>query len=90
MPGKRDATFSRHEMNAIREQAIEFAGIGLCRFRFDKRIIFMDRTALRMLGLEKEYPDPSVLAGKDIESLLVRTAPPDFVRGRIVNMNFPS
>lgn len=59
------------EMNAIRKELMEFAGIGLYRYAFDGTIIFIDRGALRIFELDKVYPDPTVLIGHRIEELFI-------------------
>ena len=78
-----DTQLTEVEMNAIRKEAIEFAGIGLYRYRFDGTVIFMDRTALRLFDLENRFPDPSEVAGKDISELLVYVRPRRLLRDMI-------
>ena len=67
------------DMEAVRREAMEFAGIGLYRYKFDGTILFMDRGAVRILDLASQYPDPAQLAGRNIADLLVYTGP----RGRL-------
>lgn len=57
------------DLDSIREKAMEFAHIGIYRYRFNGEIIFIDRGTLTLLDLENEYPDPMVLVGKEIGSL---------------------
>ncbi len=78
-----DSQLTEAEMNAIRQEAMEFAGIGLYRYRFDGTVIFMDRTALRLFDLENKFPDPSEVAGKDISELLVYVRPRHLLRDMI-------
>lgn len=48
---------SDDELDSIRLEAIEFAGIGLYRYRFDGVIQFMDRGAMRILEIEDYYAE---------------------------------
>jgi PAS domain S-box-containing protein len=64
-------SLSESEIDAIREEAIDFAGTGLYRYKFDGTIVFADRGALRILGLLDQYPDPSHVCGKNIGDLIV-------------------
>lgn len=68
------------ELASIREEALDFAGIGLYRYSFDGTVIFMDRGAMRILDLEGLYSGPDELVGKNIESLLVYTGPKGWLR----------
>lgn len=78
-----DTQLTEAEMNAIRQEAMEFAGIGLYRYKFDGTVIFMDRTALRLFGLEKMFSDPSQVVGTDISDLLVYIRPKRLLRDMI-------
>jgi PAS domain S-box-containing protein len=74
---------SDEEMDRIRRQAMDFSGIGLYRYRLDGTIAFLDKGALRILDLEDRYPDPSVLVGRNLSSLLEYKLPVGFLRKRI-------
>jgi len=69
MPRGDPSLRSKGEIDQIREEAMAFAGIGLCRYRFDGAVIFVDPGAVRILDLEGEYPDPSALVGESVWSL---------------------
>ena len=71
------------EMDAIRREAIDFAGIGLYRYSFAGDVWFMDRGAMRILDLEGLYPDPDAVVGKDIGELLKYTGKKGLLRSRI-------
>lgn len=79
----------------MRQQALEFAGVGLYRYRFDGTVLFMDRGALRILDLERAYPDPESVAGRNIADLLCYVRPPGALReevrrhGHIRNVEYP-
>ncbi len=75
-PGKR-------EMDAIRREAISFAGIGLYRYLFDETILFMDQGALKILGLETRFDDPSAVTGLKIGDLIIYSGPRGHLRKAI-------
>jgi PAS domain S-box-containing protein len=61
------------ELESIQQEALEFAGIGLYRYRFDGTILFMDRGAFRIFNLESKFPDPVSVIGRNISELFVYT-----------------
>ncbi|MBN1487616.1 MAG: STAS domain-containing protein [Anaerolineae bacterium] len=69
-----DSKFHDNEMGFIQRETMEFAGIGMYRYRFDGSMLFMDRGALRIFELEDIYPDPYAVQGKKIGELLIYTA----------------
>lgn len=71
------------ELDAIRQEAMDFAGIGLYRYTFEGIVQFMDRGAMRILGIEKRFTSPEALVGLDISDLLIYTAPKGYLRERI-------
>ena len=71
------------ELAAIRQEALEFAGIGLYRYRFDGIVHFIDRGALRIFELDDVYPDPKMASGKNIGDLIVYSRPPGMLREQI-------
>ncbi|MCU0613415.1 MAG: PAS domain S-box protein, partial [Candidatus Eisenbacteria bacterium] len=48
---------SHHDIDAIRQEAMQFAGIGLLTIGPDGTIIYADRGILRIFELEDRYPD---------------------------------
>jgi signal transduction histidine kinase len=86
---------SESELNAIRQEAMEFAGIGLYRYRFDGVVQFMDRGAMRILQLEEFYPEPEMLTGKNIAELIIYSNPQRWLRekiyaeGHVRNLEYP-
>jgi PAS domain S-box-containing protein len=58
------------ELCRIRAEAMDFANIGLFRYRLDGTVVFFDRGALRLLDLDQTYADPSEVVGKNIGELL--------------------
>ncbi|MFO7623895.1 MAG: histidine kinase [Anaerolineales bacterium] len=74
---------SDDELDSIRLEAIEFAGIGLYRYRFDGVIQFMDRGAMRILEIEDYYAEPKELIGSNIADLLIYVLPHKNLRQRI-------
>jgi len=71
------------ELDRIRREAIEFAGIGLYRYRFDGTVLLIDRGAMRILDLEGLFASPEELAGRDIGTLLIYTGPRGYLRERV-------
>ncbi len=74
---------SEQELNAIRQEALEFAGIGLYRFKFDGTVVFMDRGAIRIFGLEDRYPNPAAATGKKIGEFFEYLEPQGRLRAEI-------
>lgn len=70
-------------MDAIRQEALDFAGIGLYRYDFEGRILFMDRGALKIFDLQERFPDPRAVADKNIEDLIIYTGPRGFLRNLV-------
>ena len=75
---------SEDELVAIRDEAMEFAGIGLYRFLVDGTLIFMNRQTLRVLELEEEYPDPAELTGRNVSELFEYLEDPGSFRAAVV------
>lgn len=48
---------SHHDIDAIRQEAMQFAGIGLLTVALDGTIIYADRGLLRIFEVEERYPD---------------------------------
>ncbi len=48
---------SHHDIDAIRQEAMQFAGIGLLTVGLDGTIIYVDRGLLRIFDVEERYPD---------------------------------
>ena len=74
---------TEEEMDAIRREATDFAGIGLYRYGFDGTVWLMDKGAMRILDLEELYPDPKAVIGMDIGELLTYTGERGYLRARI-------
>ena len=68
------------ELGRIRAEAMDFADIGLYRYRFDGTIVFFDMGALRLLDLQDRYEGPSSIVGADIGTLLEYMDPPGRLR----------
>ncbi len=71
---------SEKELDAIRREAMEFANVGLYRYRLSGELLFLDRGALRLLGLEDKYEDPNELIGQKIATLLEHITPEGALR----------
>ena len=65
------SALSTNEIDAIHQEALEIANIGVMRYKIDGTVVYMDKGALRILGLESRYPDPSEVSGKIITDLIV-------------------
>jgi len=70
-----DAHWQKDEFDLIRQKAMEFAGMGLYRFRFDGEMLFADWGALRVFELDDQFSDPTAVAGKNLSDLIVYTGP---------------
>ncbi|MDP7114019.1 MAG: ATP-binding protein, partial [Myxococcota bacterium] len=72
------------ELQAIRKEAMDFAGIAIYRFRLDGTILFIDGGTVRLLDLEGEIDDPSDLVGRDIGTLFEYIAEPRSFRDEVL------
>ncbi len=70
------------ELSEIRREAMDFAGLGVYRYRPDGTILFMDRGTVQLLDLEVE--DPSELVGRNIETLFEYLERPHSLRDEVV------
>jgi len=83
MPGGHGRFPTKAEMDRIRSEAIEFAGVGVYRYRFDGTVVSMDRGSLKLLDLADRYPDPSAVVGMDIGELFERVEPEGTIRSEV-------
>ncbi len=90
-----DASFEANEIENIRKEALEFANIGLYRFKLDGTLLYMDRGSLRIFDLEGMYPDPENVIGKNISDLFQYIRPKRYLReqivkyGRVQDLEYP-
>ncbi|HPZ08314.1 MAG TPA: PAS domain S-box protein [Candidatus Eremiobacteraeota bacterium] len=57
------------------KEALEFAGIGIYTYNLEGLIQTIDRITLKILDIEDRFPEPSLLAGKNISELLTSPWP---------------
>ena len=57
-------------IDTVRQVALEFAGIGLVRIHTSGKVDYLDRTALRVLGIEDKFPFPEDAKGYKILDLI--------------------
>ncbi|RJP38283.1 MAG: response regulator [Desulfobacteraceae bacterium] len=84
MTGAGDMKISYLDMDKIRIEAMEFAGVGIFCYRKDGTVVFMDRVSLQLLDLETRFPDPSDVVGLDISTLFVRIEPQGSLRRTVM------
>ncbi len=70
-------------LHHIREEACEFAGIGLYRFTFDGTVLFADRGALKIFDLNDWFTDPAGIQGRNIAELVVYKGPKGAMRQEV-------
>jgi PAS domain S-box-containing protein len=58
------------ELSRIREEAMDFASVGIYRYRMDGTIVFIDAGALRLLDALDQVSVPSEMFGRNISDLL--------------------
>lgn len=86
---------SKDELDAIRQEAMEFSGIGLYRYTFDGVILYIDRGTMHIWDLDGRYSDPELLKGKRLSELFIYTLPEGILRqqikaqGRVHNLEYP-
>jgi PAS domain S-box-containing protein len=78
-----ESRLSSQETARIRDEAYEFAGLGLYRYKFDGTVQFIDRGAMRILGLEKRFSDPAELVGHPIGNLIIYEGPKGRLRDEV-------
>ncbi len=83
--GKRKGLKAYPDLDMVRQEAMAFAKIGLYRYRFDGRVVFMDERALRIFELEDRFPSPADVANRTLADLFVYTTPPGAMRQEIRN-----
>lgn len=87
--------YTPEEMDQIRREAMDFAGIGLYRYSFDGTILFMDQGAMRILDLQSRFSGPAELVGRNIADLIVYEGPKGHLRqavrdhGHVRNLEYP-
>ena len=84
MSSNRPFTPGPEELSAIRAEAMEFAGIGIYRYRPDGTILFMDVGTLRLLDLQDQVEEPAELVGRDISSLFEYQEPQHSLRDEVM------
>ena len=84
MSSNRPFTPGPEELSAIRAEAMEFAGIGIYRYRPDGTILFMDVGTLRLLDLQDQVEEPAELVGRDIASLFEYQEPQHSLRDEVM------
>lgn len=72
-------TFDGHVMDLIRQEALEFAGVGLLLCDRYGRVLSIDVGAQTILGLEDEYPDCSDIRGRNITEIALPDGPQDLL-----------
>ena len=65
------------------DRALAFAGIGLYRYRFDGRILFMDETMFQMFDLSSKYEGVAQVIGRNIDELLQYLEPKMYLRNLV-------
>lgn len=74
---------SEAELNRARREAMELAEVGMARYTYEGTVQYVDRTALRILDLDRAYSDPAQVMGKQLSDLLVFLQSPGQLYDRI-------
>jgi len=72
------------QLARIREEAMDLANVGIYRYRLDGTLVFMDRGALRLLDVEDQIGDPTLLHGRKLADLLEYVDTPGSLRRRVL------
>lgn len=70
MSDPHSAQLTDGELEQMRRQAIEFAGIGFWRCKPDGTVVFMDERALEILEIQTHYPQPSEVTGRNLAEIM--------------------
>jgi len=71
------------EFLKIFNEAMDFASIGLVRYRMNGEIVFIDRNALKLFEIDNIYTSPEEVVGKHISDLQRYILPPGFIRKKL-------
>lgn len=71
------------EFLKIFNEAMDFASIGLVRYRMNGEIVFIDRNALKLFEIDNLYSSPEEVIGKNISDLQKYILPPGFIRKKL-------
>jgi two-component system cell cycle sensor histidine kinase/response regulator CckA len=74
---------TEEEMERIRIEAMDFAGIGLYRYRGDGTVVFMDHGAMQILDIVDRFPSPKAVIGHNIAELINYMGSPGQLRSEI-------
>ncbi len=74
---------TEEEMERIRIEAMDFAGIGLYRYRGDGTVVFMDHGAMQILDIVDRFPSPEAVIGHNIAELINYMGAPGQLRSEI-------
>ncbi len=66
---------SIEEINQIKNELMELAGIGVFRYTFDGTILYMDRNVAKILEVDHLYEDTNMLIGKKLSELFIYQQP---------------
>ena len=77
-----------------REELLRNAGIGLCTCKIDGTIQIIDKSTLKIFGLDAEYQQVSSLSGKHLSSLFVSPVTSELLLeelkdSRVKSLEFP-
>lgn len=88
-------TMGLDEIEQIKQDLLQFAGIGTYRFLMDGTIVHMDLAAIKVLELDHLYPDPEMVRGLKLGDLFHYIEEPASIRrkvleaGRVRGVEYP-
>lgn len=83
MDGAAYTPLGAEDIDRIRQEVLEFAGIGLFRYRFDGTILFMDRGAMKIFEIEDRFSSPEAVTGANISDLIEHIQPRGMLRAAL-------
>lgn len=83
MQGQPDVINACTDLDQVRREALEFAHIGLYRFRFDGRLVFMDQGALRIFELDDRIDTPDAISRYCMDDIIEYVTPKGAMRREI-------
>ncbi len=83
MERDRPIPIDEFDMDAIRREAFDFAGIGLYRYKLDGTIVFADSGVLKILDIEDKYPAPAALSGTNVADHIEYVGPRGLMRDEL-------
>ncbi|PKN45376.1 MAG: hypothetical protein CVU59_09245 [Deltaproteobacteria bacterium HGW-Deltaproteobacteria-17] len=86
--GKGAFPLTKEELARVREEAMDFANVGIYRYRLDGTLVYIDAGVLRLLDIEDQVSDPAEMFGRNISELMQYVEEPRSLRSLTLEHGF--